>query len=246
MIFAYLSLIFALFFSAKAEAQFLYRQVTNLATPVTTNARYPFMLGTTATIVTLVDENDSSKKYTRHTSNKKPLRGDGRWGDKYGTYNLAIGYTGAAVLYGIAAWETHHFDNVVLLGEALAHAGLVTWTLKNTVRERRPNGEDRKSFPSAHAAMSTAFASVVHAVHGFGWGMLAYGAATYVCFSRMNDGAHYLHDVIAGATIGMSYGWGVYLNKVGKYHKRNASNHQFQVAPSPDLEGAQLAYQYSF
>ncbi|MDO9183288.1 MAG: hypothetical protein Q7U04_12820 [Bacteriovorax sp.] len=30
--------------------------------------------------------------------------------------------------------------------------------------------------------------------------------ASYVGFCRMQDNHHYLHDVIAGATIGMSYG----------------------------------------
>ena len=34
-----------------------------------------------------------------------------------------------------------------------------------------------------------------------------------VALSRMNDNKHYLHDVVAGATIGTAYGLGIYFRR---------------------------------
>jgi hypothetical protein len=38
---------------------------------------------------------------------------------------------------------------------------------------------------------------------------MAYSLAGFVAYSRMNDNQHWLHDVLAGATIGTSYGVGI-------------------------------------
>ncbi len=81
-----------------------------------------------------------------------------------------------------------------------------TALLKEVARRTRPNGQDEMSFPSGHA--SNAFALAAVAAHHFGWkvGVPAYCAAGAVALSRMQQNAHYLSDVTAGAALGYIIG----------------------------------------
>ncbi len=103
--------------------------------------------------------------------------------------------------------------NSMTKGTAYA-VGLST-LLKYTVREPRPIGTKRTSFPSGHTTSATAFAAVVVSEHG--WNTAGIGAtllASLSAYSRINDHAHYLHDVLFGAVIGTAYGTGIaHLNK---------------------------------
>ncbi len=90
-------------------------------------------------------------------------------------------------------------DLFLAMGRTLA----VTYALKYSVHEERPNGEDSHSFPSGHAAVTFAGAEFIRKEYGWGWGVPAYIAATFVGFSRVNAKEHYTWDVISGATIGV-------------------------------------------
>jgi membrane-associated phospholipid phosphatase len=81
-----------------------------------------------------------------------------------------------------------------------------TEVLKVVVRRERPNGENRKSFPSGHA--SSAFALAAVAARHYGWkaGAPAYVFAAMVAGSRVRLDKHYLSDVVAGATLGYIVG----------------------------------------
>ena len=61
--------------------------------------------------------------------------------------------------------------------------------------------------------MSFVFATIVAEEHGRGWGIPAYMMAILVSATRLNDNWHYTHDVIAGATLGIAYGYGIYYNR---------------------------------
>lgn len=78
----------------------------------------------------------------------------------------------------------------------------LTTLLKYTVDRERPNGDDRYSFPSGHAAASFVGASYLHHRYGLNWGLPFYGIATAISFQRVNVKDHYWTDVIAGAAIG--------------------------------------------
>ena len=74
--------------------------------------------------------------------------------------------------------------------------------------------------------MSFAFASVVAARHGWAYGSIAYGAATFISVSRINDDWHYLHDVLVGMGIGAAYGWGL------KYLYDRDLPYEFAIIPA--------------
>ena len=94
---------------------------------------------------------------------------------------------------------------------ASLESALIATTIKLVIHEERPNHSSRNSFPSGHATTVFAFAAVVGAEHGWAYGIPAYALAAFTGFSRINDNMHYLHDVLAGATIGTSIGLGVAL-----------------------------------
>jgi len=62
-----------------------------------------------------------------------------------------------------------------------------------------------RSFPSAHAASSTAAATAISRVVPTA-GPPAYALATLVCLTRPYLGAHYPSDVLAGAALGLALG----------------------------------------
>ena len=88
------------------------------------------------------------------------------------------------------------------LGESAALALGVTFGLKYTIDETRPNGEPR-SFPSGHASISFASAEFVRNRYGWKYGLPAYVLASFVGYSRVEANQHYTHDVMAGAAIGI-------------------------------------------
>jgi len=88
------------------------------------------------------------------------------------------------------------------LGLALLRTTTVTYGLKYVVDEERPNGEGG-SFPSGHTAITFAGAEFIRKQYGWGWGAPAYAAASFVGWSRVETNDHWLHDVLAGAAIGV-------------------------------------------
>jgi membrane-associated phospholipid phosphatase len=74
--------------------------------------------------------------------------------------------------------------------------------LKFSVRRERPDGSNHQSFPSGHAAITFATATVIERHLGWRKSVLAYALASYVAMSRIHDNRHYLSDVIFGAAVG--------------------------------------------
>ena len=92
----------------------------------------------------------------------------------------------------------------------LAESGLltlgITYGLKYSVNETRPNGE-KYSFPSGHSSTSFAAAEFIRERYGWNYGIPAYLAASFVAYSRVESKEHYTRDVIAGAVIGIGSSW---------------------------------------
>ena len=79
----------------------------------------------------------------------------------------------------------------------------ITHILKLTVNERRPNGNNTASFPSGHTSSAFQGASFIQQRYGWSYGLPAYLGAAYTGWSRVELGAHYSHDVFAGAAVGI-------------------------------------------
>jgi PAP2 superfamily len=126
--------------------------------------------------------------------------------------------SGAMLAGGLIAKEPELRDTGRDAIEAALFAGLITEIAKPLFGRERPNQSDGrtifhgftsqyKSFPSGHATVAWAVASVV-AMRTDGWIVptIAYTLATLVAFDRVNDQKHFIADVFTGAAIGVSVG----------------------------------------
>ena len=102
----------------------------------------------------------------------------------------------------------------------------VTYGLKSTINDRRPNG-GIQSFPSAHTSISFSAAEFMRKRYGWEYGIPAYAAASFVAYSRVEARQHEADDVVTGAAIGIisSYiftrpykGWHVQAEADGRYY----------------------------
>jgi hypothetical protein len=79
---------------------------------------------------------------------------------------------------------------------------LLVEPIKFATRRTRPDNSDRRSFPSGHAAVTFATATVIERHLGWRKSLLGYTIASYVAASRLHDNRHYLSDVVFGAAVG--------------------------------------------
>jgi len=115
--------------------------------------------------------------------------------------------------FGPSGWR----ERCVWMIVGIVITALIVFSIKLTVRRRRPEGEwggiyrltDPHSFPSGHAARA-----VMLAVLGFGLGPAWFGLvllvwAPLVVLARVAMGVHYLSDVLAGTLLGLAIGLAV-------------------------------------
>jgi PAP2 superfamily len=92
------------------------------------------------------------------------------------------------------------------LGMDLLRAQILTESLveplKLATHRERPDQSNHQSFPSGHAAVTFAGATVLERHLGWKKSALAYVIAGYVASSRLHDNRHYLSDVVFGSAVG--------------------------------------------
>ena len=89
------------------------------------------------------------------------------------------------------------------------------------MRRERPDNSGF-GFPSGHAAITMASATVLQQHLGWKVAVPTYALASYVAISRLHDNRHFASDVVAGATAGIIIGRAV------TWHGRNT----WAIAPS--------------
>jgi membrane-associated phospholipid phosphatase len=90
---------------------------------------------------------------------------------------------------------------------ALGASALITTGLKYTFPELRPDGSDRRSFPSGHTSTAFAAAASLYNRQGAGIGVPAMLAAGFVGLARVQADKHHWYDVVVGAGIGSASGF---------------------------------------
>jgi membrane-associated phospholipid phosphatase len=111
-----------------------------------------------------------------------------------------------------------------LLGEAIVEV------VKVAVRRERPDGTGY-SFPSGHATVTFASATVLQQHLGWRAAVPTYLLATYVAASRLHDNRHFVSDVVFGAATGIIIGRSV------TWHGRN----NYTIAAVPMAGGVGVA-----
>ena len=76
------------------------------------------------------------------------------------------------------------------------------YPLKAAIPRTRPNGEGNNSLPSGHTSSTFAFATVAGHYYGKKVSIPAYAAGILVAASRIENGTHFLSDVVLGAALG--------------------------------------------
>jgi len=122
------------------------------------------------------------------------------------------------------------------LEAALLSEGFVQ-AMKIAVRRQRPQDvggtlSNSYSFPSGHATITFAAATVLQQHLGYKAAIPTYAVASYVAMSRLHDNRHFASDVVFGAAMGVMIGRSV------TWHGRN-----FYASPMllPKGAGIQLA-----
>lgn len=110
--------------------------------------------------------------------------------------------------------------------ETAAGTAAVTLILKYTVKEMRPDGSNRHSFPSGHTAATFATAAYLQRRYGWWYGGPAYALACYTGWGRVFSKKHHWYDVLAGAAIGAG---SAYI-----FTRPFAKKHELQIAPISD------------
>ena len=183
----------------------------DILSPIETDAWKVLAIGTTLTISSLILHDLTIKQATHEIADEKPLGKYSTYGDTIGQILPNILYTS---FYGVDYWYNDNKKSKelsLLMFKSTLYSGLTTDILKKVFNETRPNGGGY-SFPSGHTTSAFAFGSVVAMNHNIYAGSAAIAMASFVGLSRINDKKHFVHDVIAGATIGIAYGVGLTLN----------------------------------
>ena len=183
----------------------------------------------------------ADKKLNRH------LLGSNAW-DTFFVPGKIIGGTGVQVAAGLltyAVGRAKGYNRARHLGMDLMEAQLLTEGLVEGLKvigrrprplnpDGTPNSAHSFSFPSGHAAVTFAGATVLQQHLGWKAAVPTYLIASYVAISRLHDNRHYLSDVVFGAATGIIVGRSV------TWHGRN--NYPIMPVVGPDLVGVAIEW----
>ena len=96
--------------------------------------------------------------------------------------------------------KVSHLGMDLLRAQALTE--LMVEPVKLATRRLRPDESNHQSFPSGHAAITFAAATVLQRHLGWLQSLPAYAIASYVAAARLQENRHYLTDVVFGAAVG--------------------------------------------
>lgn len=231
-------------FNLNAEESFTSDQFLNeWSAPLYSEQAKPIIYtGSAITAAIIMGRDSGFDQFQEDMAEDEPMGDLAHFGDYMGQLVPNLLYMGGMYWNHKSSKSNKSLRRAMLMFKTTLYSGITTGILKRVVNQKRPHGGDRLSFPSGHTTTAFAFASVVGLEHNKAWAIGAYSIATIVAFSRLNDNAHYLHDVAFGATIGIAYG-------VSLYHiqQKESSNSDvsWMVLPSENGATATLSYQFN-
>jgi membrane-associated phospholipid phosphatase len=142
------------------------------------------------------------------------------------------------VVAGLIAWHKDDDMGLAQLGvETLLTVG-TAYGLKNLVREERPDGSGRNSFPSETTALSASGSSFLWGRYGWQYGLPAFFATQFVSYSRVQARQHRWYDTLASSAIAAGYGYVLTTPFKRRY------NIDTSLSASPDGAYLHLAYSW--
>lgn len=101
----------------------------------------------------------------------------------------------------ITAFSKDDTEGMKQLAYSVAVSTAATWALKFAIHKKRPRG-GKYAFPSAHTSLAFTGSTFLGMRYGYAYGIPAFGAASYVGYSRVHVKRHDWTDVIGGALVG--------------------------------------------
>lgn len=161
-------------------------------------------------------------------------------GPAFAATTESAGSAVAIVLPALAAGVSLYHDDwrgLAQLSVDTVATVAIAYGLKNTVREKRPDGSDYQSFPSDTAALAFAPAQFLWDRYGWQYGVPAYAAAAFVAYSRVDARKHHWYDVTASAALAL----GVSKIFTTTWHPRGMT---YGIAPTNGGAAAALEYRF--
>ena len=186
-------------------------------------SKYALLLASAAALAPF-DEGINSRIATSSAQDVRLFQSSEKVLYRYGQPGVAV-IALLTIGAGVVADEPKVTDTGIHTAEAIALTGIITYALKGTTGRERPNaspddpydfrwwggwsGEGGASFPSGHASVTVAFASITseelklhyHELRKYVAPVL-YGAAILTGVARMYEHKHWASDIALGSAIG--------------------------------------------
>lgn len=169
---------------------------------------------------------------TAFTPNTTPLTSTEKHIETLGT-GIAIALP--LVAGGIALYNNDRKGVAQLLVETALTVG-TAYALKNTVREKRPDGSDYRSFPSDTTALAASGSSFLWGRYGWEYGLPATALTQFVSYSRIQARQHRWYDTLTSSAIAAGYSYVLTTPFKRKY------NVDTSLSAAPDGAVVRLSY----
>lgn len=197
--------------------------VRNFAGLVSADNLGPLLVGGLATGAAIVPEHNVESYLERRGG---VFESFGEPGEIMGNARVVGGSLATAFVLSRAVGHPRLQRTTYELAQGIVVNTVITGATKNIVGRERPNGADRRSFPSGHTSTSFTWATVLQRNYGWKLGVPAYLAASYVGATRLEENAHHLTDIFAGAAVGYIVG-----RTVTRSHHKGPSRITWTISP---------------
>lgn len=178
---------------------------------VYTSAPNLVILGLTYGGSLAIQETGPDGTVERHFTGDSHHSFDASWRDAFGAAGNPGTHFAVAGLWYLAGQQSQD-EKTYNVGKTLFSAliinGASTMAGKAASWDDSPNGE-WGAFPSGHTSSTFTFASVMHRAYGPWVGAPLYALGGLVAYERLEDGEHYLSDVVMGGVMGLVIGHAV-------------------------------------